>query len=151
MSNIISGKYFSASELNPHNFSFNDLQASNLSLLITKLDSAREAYGKPFIVTSGLRDSGLQAKVNPANMGSNHIKGLAADIHDEGGVLLEWVLQKLDLMKSLGFYFENPNWTSTWVHFQCVAPHSGHRFFVPNSNPETCHRWDGVYDSKYND
>lgn len=141
--------YFSLQELNPHNLSVSDAQMSNLTTLMNKLDRVRESLDKPMIVTSGLRDAGIQAKVNPINMGSNHIKGLAADVHDEGGVLLDWVLQNLDLMRELGFYFEHPNWTPTWIHFQPIAPHSGKRFFIPNSNPPLCNRWNGIYDSKY--
>lgn len=142
-------KYFSLGQLNTHNFPVNDEQMVNLNLLMGKLDKVREAIGKPMIVTSGLRDIGLQAKVNPINMGSNHIKGLAADIHDEGGLLLIWVLQNLDLMQELGFFFEHPNYTKTWVHFQCVSPRSGKRFFIPNTNEPSCYRWNGIYDVKY--
>lgn len=142
-------KYFSFGQLNPHNFTINDEQMVNLNLLMGKLDSVREVFGKPMIVTSGLRDAVLQVKVNPLNLLSNHLKGLAADIHDEGGILLAWVLQHLDFMKELGFFFEHPNWTPTWLHFQPVSPHSGKRFFIPNSSPPLCHRWDGIYDNKY--
>lgn len=142
-------KYFSLGQLNPHNFTVNDEQMVNLNILMGKLDQVREALGKPMIVTSGLRDAVLQVKVNPLNLLSNHLKGLAADIYDEGGILLAWVLQHLDLLKTLGFYFEDPNYTKTWLHFQCISPHSGKRFFIPNTSDPTCHRWNGIYDVKY--
>jgi hypothetical protein len=126
-----------------------DIQ-NNLMTLLEKINKVREAYGNPMTVTSGLRSQADQTRINPSAPKSNHLKGLACDIYDEDGSLMLWILDNLILMKQLGFYFEDFRWTKNWIHFQCIAPASGKRIFIPSSAPATSpDRWNGKYDPSF--
>lgn len=126
----------------------------NLNILFAKINTVRKAYGKPMIVSSGLRLAHQQPK--HAAKRSNHLVGRAIDIKDDPqGTLWKWVKENLQLMKDLGLWLEHPNWTHNtkygyWMHFQIVPPASGKRIFVPSTekdpNPTF---WDGVYDKKF--
>lgn len=140
---------FTPENLNPHRLPADPVTYDNLALLSGKLNAFMADYRYPLAINSGLRDQALQKKVNPLAPKSNHLLGLAADIHDEANKLLEYVLSNLEKARDLGLFFENPNWTPTWVHIQSVAPKSGHRFFIPDSSPSKCSRWSGIYDSKF--
>jgi hypothetical protein len=137
-------------ELNPNNYTLTKEQESNLNSLLDKLNQFRNAYGKPMTVTSGVRSEADQQRINPSAPKSNHLKGLACDFSDSKGELREYVLANLELMKTLGLYFEDFRYTPNWLHCQCVSPASGKRIFVPSSSPAPRpDLWDGKYDRKF--
>jgi hypothetical protein len=126
----------------------------NIDKLLIPMNEVRKTYGRPMSVSSGWRPSTVNANTKGAAAKSNHMLGLAVDIHDPDGSIRNWVIANLDLMQQLGLYFEDFRWTSTWVHFQCVPPASGKRIFVPYAdtvkNPMTAPTvWSGSYDKKY--
>jgi uncharacterized protein YcbK (DUF882 family) len=118
-------------ELNPHKYSTTPEQTVNLLKLLDIMNKVRAAYGKPMIVTSGLRSQADQDRINPSAPKSNHLLGLACDISDPVGDVWVWCMQNMKLMENLGIYFEDKNSTKTWVHFQIVPPRSGQRIFKP--------------------
>lgn len=128
--------------------------ATNIEKLHKALTVVRLAYGQPMVVNSGWRPPSYNKTVSGAASKSLHMLGLACDIRDRDGSLKDFVLSRLDLMQQLGLYFEDFRWTKGWVHFQCIAPPSGVRIFVPYSNlkkfPMNAPRaWTGVYDHQY--
>lgn len=126
--------------------------SDNLDKLLIPLNQIRDAYGKPMIVNSGWRPPSVNAATPGAATKSKHMIGLAADIADSDNAVMNWVLQNLDLMQQLGIFCEDFRWTPGWVHFGLGPPASGKRIFVPSAaRPQAPDRWDGQYDSKYND
>jgi uncharacterized protein YcbK (DUF882 family) len=115
-----------------------DVQA-NLNELFLKVNIVRKEYGKPMIVTSGLRtkkhhlDIYARKGIYPPKvpMKSNHLFGRAVDFADGDGKLKKWILENIKLMEEIGLYMEDFNATKTWVHFQINPPKSGNRFFKP--------------------
>ncbi len=116
----------------------NDVQ-NNLNELLVKVNKLRSAYGKPMIVTSGLRTvkhhleiyarKGIYPPKVP--MKSNHLSGRAVDFSDSDGKLKKWVKENIKLMEEIGLYFEDFSATKTWLHCQINPPKSGKRFFMP--------------------
>jgi hypothetical protein len=124
--------------------------SDNIDKLLEPMNKVREAWAKPMKVNSGWRPPSVNASTPGAATHSKHMEGLACDIADPDGALMEWVLANLDLMQQLNLYFENFDWTPNWVHFQLGGPGSGKRIYVPNANrPTSPGRWSGHYDSKY--
>ncbi len=79
--------------------------------------------------------------------GSKHQLLMALDWYDPARAFMRWLLSYgLERAAALGMYFEHPQWTSSWVHGQVVAPGNGHArwniFFAPYEdmvkNPPTC-------------
>jgi uncharacterized protein YcbK (DUF882 family) len=102
----------------------------NMEQLLLKVNKIREVYGKPMIVTSGIRTQADQMRINPKAPKSNHLTGHAIDISDPGLIITKWL--KTDgakILEEQGLYCEEGN--SNWVHFQDIAPKSGHRWFKP--------------------
>lgn len=122
-------------ELNSHGYPTTPEIDKNLSVLLDRLNQVRAAYGVPMIVTSGLRSDAQQAALIKAGKSnapkSHHLTGEAADILDQGGKLKAWVNANVALMEEIGLWMEDFAHTPAWVHMQIVAPHSGHRFFIP--------------------
>lgn len=116
----------------------NEIQ-HNLTILLQKVNVVREKYGKPMIVTSGLRTKQhhleIYAKkgIYPPHvpMASNHLFGRAVDFADGNGELKKWVKKNIALFEELGLYMEDFASTKTWLHVQINAPKSGNRFFKP--------------------
>lgn len=123
--------------------------SDNLDRLLIPMNKIREVYAKPMIISSGWRPAEVNAKTPGAAKQSKHMIGLAVDIVDADGNLRKWVLRNLQLMKELGIYLENFNWTKGWVHFQLGAPHSGKRIFVPSPTPPEQTVWDGKYSEEF--
>lgn len=121
----------SAKELNSHGYDTSPEIAANLAELLNKMNQVRNAWGKPMIVTSGLRSAEDQARVNPSAPKSKHMTGQACDIADSDGSLASWVRANMKLMESIGFWFEDFDHTNGWVHFQSCPPKSGNRVFIP--------------------
>jgi uncharacterized protein YcbK (DUF882 family) len=110
----------------------------NLEILLERINKVRDAWGKPMVVTSGLRTEQDQLRIYRARgvadehipMGSWHIKGGAVDILDRDWSLMEWVRENESLMAEIGLWMEDDN-SQPRVHFQIAPPKSGHRFFKP--------------------
>lgn len=96
-----------------------------------KLSQIRDAWGKPMVVTSGLRSAADQARINPKAPHSKHMAGQAADILDEDGSFKKWIQENMSLMEHIDVYFEDFATTVNWAHIQSVPPGSGHRVFIP--------------------
>lgn len=111
----------------------------NLDELYKKMNIIRGRYGRPMIVTSGLRTikhhldiyakKGLYPPKVP--MKSNHLFGRACDISDVDGSLKKWCLDNINFLEEVGVWMEAFEATPTWVHFQINPPRSGNRFFKP--------------------
>ncbi len=112
----------------------------NLQDLVNRVNTVLNLWPKPVRVTSGYRSMQdhlriYSAKNVPANkipMGSKHLTGQAIDVSDPDGALKLWL--KTDptaivAIEKAGLYMEEG--TRGWVHFQNVAPRSGHRWFLP--------------------
>lgn len=118
-------------EMNPRNYEVSDEIKDNLEDLLYKLNQIRIVYGKPMIITSGLRSQSDQQRINPKAPKSKHLTGQAADIADPKGELWKWLMDHMPLLESLGLYLEDKSATPTWVHIQSVQPKSGKRIFLP--------------------
>jgi len=133
----------SLKELNPKGYQTTDEQSANLATLLDRMNQIRTAWGKPMVVTSGLRTADDQRRIysqkaqaagQPAirvPMGSAHLSGAACDILDEDGSLKAWVLNNVSLLETVGLWCEDFKSTPNWCHFQVYAPRSGKRFFIP--------------------
>jgi hypothetical protein len=126
----------------------------NLNTLLERINKVRVAYGQPMTVTSGYR----RPQDTPPNGAakSKHLIGAAIDIKDDdAGTLWFWCMNHLDLLKTIGLWLENGCYTHNdkwghWTHFQIVPPSSGHRIFIPSSDPNPNSKfWDGKYDTKF--
>lgn len=120
-----------AKELNPKGYKPDAEQAKNLATLLERMNVIRKVYGKPMVVTSGLRSDADQARINPGAPRSNHLKGAACDILDASGDLQKWVKANVSVLETVGLWCEDFGSTSNWCHFQIYPPKSGKRFFIP--------------------
>lgn len=122
-------------ELNKHNYPTTPEIDANLQILLERINAVRDAYGKPMVVTSGLRSQDQQQELIAQGKSnapkSKHLTGQACDILDSDGALREWVLNNMSSMETTGFWFEDFGSTPNWVHFQIVPPASGKRIFIP--------------------
>jgi len=122
---------------------FNSLDESvqsNLMELLNRINKIRDAYGKPMIVTSGLRTiehhleiykkKGI-TDVQKIPMRSLHLSGRAVDISDPKRELQKFITANVPLLESVGVWCESFVFTKNWCHLQSVPPLSGRRFFVP--------------------
>ena len=120
----------------------------NVSLLLERvnrlLEHAREDNVAPAVdastgtwVASGWRPKTVNDATANAGKTSRHIAGLAIDLRDSvpERPLARWCLRNLDLLDELGLWMEDPQWTPSWVHLQCVPPMSGRRVYVPSTAP----------------
>ena len=131
-------------ELNPHDYETNKIIDENLQTLFDRVIELQDAYGKEFIVTSGLRSDEKQAELikqgkSTARL-SNHLFGCAVDVLDSDGQIAEWVMLNLDACKRIGLWMESfesieklalKYGTRRWAHFQIKPPKSGNRVFIP--------------------
>ncbi len=118
-------------ELNPRGYATTEDVDANLELLHAAINKVRAAYGKPMVVTSGLRTVEHQMRVNPKAPQSKHILGLAVDIADPDGKLWAWCKKNVPVLEEAGLYMEDGRYTKGWCHFQVTPPKSGKRFFIP--------------------
>lgn len=119
----------SAQELNPHAYPTTDEQAANLAILLIRINTVRSEWGKPMIVTSGLRTPADQARINPSAPNSKHLHGQAVDIADPDGSLYAWTKANEELLVNTQLWCEERQ--GGWQHFQIVPPASGNRWFYP--------------------
>jgi uncharacterized protein YcbK (DUF882 family) len=123
-------------ELNPHNYPLSEEQQANFDRLFIAINSIRTAYGKPMIVTSGVRSVEDQTRIDKAagrkpRLGSAHLKAAAVDIWDRDGQLWHWCLDNIKLLVEIGIYLEDRSATKSWVHMQILPPASHNRIFLP--------------------
>ena len=130
-------------ELNPKGYALTEEQEFNLKILHERVNRVRALYGKPMIITSGVRSiehhkrvylekakkAGLQTVRIP--MGSMHLKGAACDVYDPNRELQKWCLENAGVLAEIGLWMEHFSVTPNWVHFQIFPPKSGKRFFYP--------------------
>lgn len=121
--------------------------SDNIDKILIPLNVVRQRYGKPMYVSSGWRPLAINSTLSNAGKKSNHILGLAVDFKDPDGKLRDWVIEHLEWLAGLGFYFEDFNYTKGWVHFQIVSPGSGNRIYIPSAKPAP---WPGQWNGKYN-
>lgn len=130
----------SAKELNPHSHPTTPEQAANLACLLTKINIIRASWGKPMIVTSGLRTWEEHVEIYKKKLGadysedkapkeSKHLIGAAVDISDPEGTLYDWLSERTGVLRGCGLYCELG--TKGWVHFQILPPASGNTWFLP--------------------
>lgn len=124
----------------------------NALKLLGRVNAFLEDIGyRDVTVNSGFRPMDLNATIPGAAKSSNHTKGLAIDLEDNNGDLMNLVLKNLDKCVKYELFMEDFRYTIDWVHFQCVPPKSGHRIFIPYADPAHApDRWNGIYDKKYN-
>ena len=118
----------------------------NIEELLRRVNVIREKYGKPMIVTSGLRSmyvhKEIYRKINMRRkklgmaevrvpMQSAHLIGKAIDIFDPSGALQKWCLDNVTVLEDVGLWCEHFDDTVGWVHMQSAPPKSGSRFFHP--------------------
>lgn len=137
----MTGGRFYMEDFNPHNYPMLDDTRNNLLDLLYRMNQVAKAWGKPMVVTSGLRDLEQQEALIAAGKSkahkSKHLTGDAVDIEDKDGSLAEWVKANLPLMAKHGLWMEDFGHTKTvgdrsgWVHWQRVKPLSGNRVFIP--------------------
>lgn len=122
-------------ELNKKKLHVDGLVASNLLTLCNRLNKLRAIWGKPMIITSGLRSEDEQANLIKAGKSnakkSKHLIGMAADILDPENKLDEWLEQNAKVLEEIGLWVERKDSTPGWTHLQCCPPNSGNRFFKP--------------------
>ena len=118
-------------ELNNHGLIASQDQKDNLAKLADVITQLETAYGKPFIVTSGLRSQVLQQSINPAVKNSAHITGEAVDMSDPDGAIYSFCIDNVDILINLGVYVESRTYTPRWSHLTIRPPKSGNRFFIP--------------------
>lgn len=142
----------SKQELNPNNCKLSPEQEVNFEQLYLVMNEIRSYYGKPMIVTSGVRSWNSHVDIyvrngaiefNPIDGSikvrrgrkfptkSAHLDGAACDISDPQGLLAGWCKANLDFLAELGVYVEDPSVTKGWCHFQVYSPSSGNRIFIP--------------------
>ena len=117
-----------------------EIENNLTNVLLPALNKFRAVYGKPMIVTSGLRSKESHIAIynrkgiydiDRIPMGSAHLQGLATDFRDHKGLLKNYCLNNISLLEECGLYMEDPVYTLTWCHLQAVAPRSGKRIFIP--------------------
>lgn len=122
-------------ELNKKKLIVDSITESNLRTLCERLNKIRKLWGKPMIVTSGLRSETEQSNLIKAGKStarkSKHLVGAAADISDSDGSLKKWLLENPKILEEAGLWCEHWDSTPTWCHFQIVPPASGNRWFKP--------------------
>lgn len=121
----------SLQELNPKGYETTPEQDANLAILLERINKVRDAYGKPMVISSGLRSAADQARINPSAPKSKHLLGQACDVRDRDKSLAKWIQENMSLMEEIGLWFEDFDHTTTWVHAQIVPPRSGNRVFKP--------------------
>lgn len=104
-------------ELNLKGYPTTPEQDRSMARLLEALNVVRKEWGKPMIVTSGLRSMEDQMRINPKAPRSKHLNGEAADLRDDGS-LYKWLHEHPEVMEKAGLWGEIG--TSGWVHLQCV-------------------------------
>lgn len=107
------------------------LISANLSKLLDALNKFRQLYGKPMIVSSGLRTQQANDQLSNSGKNSAHLSGEACDFHDLDRALTNWIMASPQILVDCDLYMEDPSATPTWVHLSIRRPGSGNRIFRP--------------------
>lgn len=122
-------------ELNPRKYPTTAVIDSNLQVLCERLNIVRKAWGKPMIVTSGLRSEKQQEELIKAGKSnakkSKHLLGMAADIKDPNGELAAFLKANPKILEEACLWAEASEYTPGWLHLQSSPPNSGNRWFIP--------------------
>jgi uncharacterized protein YcbK (DUF882 family) len=122
-------------ELNPDNLPLEGAVERNMKTLFERMNELRGIWGRPMIVTSGLRSDEKQKALIAEGKSrarlSRHLFGAACDIFDPNKELGRWCLENESVLVKIGLWCEHPDYTRNWVHFQIIPPMSGKRFFIP--------------------
>lgn len=144
----------SLQSLNPRGHRLTPEQTANQERLLAALKELESAFGKPLVVTCGVRSWSEHESIykrlgRKPPKGSAHLivtgegkPGLcaAADIWDQDKSLWKFLAADIDrahkdarpsLVERLGLYLEDGSFTPNWVHVQLNAPASGNRIFIP--------------------
>ena len=113
---------------------------ANYNKLFIRINTLRNMYGRPMIVTSGYRTAEDHYRIYKSKgisdihripMGSKHLTCEAVDFSDPQGVLQNFIVNHVEQMEEIGLWFEDFYYTRGWVHCQIAPPSSGNRFFIP--------------------
>lgn len=124
-------------ELLNHKYKFEDQSSAiqaNLQILLERVNKIREEWGKPMIVTSGLRTmedhlriyrekaakEGIPFDESKVPKSSKHLFGEAADFFDSKRELQAWCKDNEKLLGDIGIWMESFDSTPNWCHFQIV-------------------------------
>lgn len=99
---------------------------ANLGRLLQAVNSLRELYGKPMMVSSGYRPGRFNTAAGGAK-NSAHLSCEAVDFKDADGALKEFCTP--EILEKVGLYMEAPDSTPTWCHLQ-IRP-TKNRVFKP--------------------
>ena len=116
---------------------------TNLAILLSRINEVRGKWCRPMVVTSGLRTAddqisvykhkaevaGVPFDLSKVPMGSQHLRGAAVDIFDDGLVLTAWLKENPEILESAQLWCEQGN--KNWLHAQICPPKSGLRWFLP--------------------
>lgn len=86
-------------------------------------------------VASGWRPLAVNDATSNAAAKSKHITGQACDIYDPDRDLARWCVNHQGILEQIGLWCEDPRWTPTWLHCQCVPPGSSRRIYIPSTKP----------------
>lgn len=121
-------------------------QLENVNTLIPRINQLLEKFGEYRAVSSGFRsmkdhlriydeiNAKLKAKGLPPKkvpISSKHLSAAAVDLKDSDDQLKVFCVKNTKLLKELGLYMEDPSYTDTWIHLQCIPPKSGNTIFIP--------------------
>ena len=120
-----------------------EANATRLLPIVDDLLARMEAAGVQLLIDagtrspihSGWRPPAVNDNTSNAAAKSNHRIGLAVDLLDTHRALGTWAVNNLDALEELGLWMEDPRWCPTWLHVQCVSPASGHRVYIPSTQP----------------
>ncbi len=117
---------------------FTDEVSNNVNKIIARVSELLSRMGKTKVyVTSGWRSRSINASVG-GSPHSCHLYGAALDILDSDKSIGEWCVNNIEALAEIGLWLESLTKTHAsedpqerWVHFQCVAPKSNSRIFLP--------------------
>lgn len=116
---------------------YTDEIMGNAVVTVARANELLERAGRSDINTvgSGWRPRGVNDSTANAATNSRHITAEAVDLRDADRTLATWCVDNLDVLAEIGLWMEDPRWTPTWVHLQCVPPKSGKRVYIPSVKP----------------
>lgn len=100
----------------------------NLDKLLIAVNKLREIWGKPMLVTSGLRSPEHNKLIGGAPS-SAHLTAEACDFADPKEALDNYLDAHPEVLEKCGLFREHPSKTKGWVHLQ-TRP-TKNRTFMP--------------------
>lgn len=96
-------------------FPLDMLQARNMAELLSKVNYLFGKLDLHAKVSSGYRPASINKKIGGAKM-STHTVCAGIDLADPDGNLAIVMKKNVELLKELGLYLENPDFTKGWIH-----------------------------------